>query len=54
MQNDQRQKRVMTTEKGRELREQVQTAFQDAEAAMFRGLRPDEVASAAIPAVPYH
>ena len=41
--NDQRQKRVMTTEKGRELREQVQTAFQDAEAAMFRGLRPDEV-----------
>ena len=33
----------MTTEKGRELREQVQTAFQDAEAAMFRGLRPDEV-----------
>ena len=41
--NDQRQKRVMTTEKGRELREQGQTAFQDAEAAMFRGLRPDEV-----------
>ena len=40
--NDQRQKRVSATEKGRELKELVQNAFQDAEAAMARGLRPDE------------
>ena len=40
---DQRQKRVIATEKGRELREQVQAAFQNAETAMFRGFRPDEV-----------
>ena len=39
---DQRQKRVSATEKGRELKELVQNAFQDAEAAMARGLRPDE------------
>lgn len=52
--NDQRQKRVMTTEKGRELREQVQTAFQDAEAAMFPGPAAGRGGSAAIPAVPYH
>ena len=41
--NDQRQKRVMATEKGRRLREQVQAAFQDTEAVMFRSLRTDEV-----------
>lgn len=41
--NDQRQKRVSATEKGRELKALVQNAFQDAEAAMARGLRPDEV-----------
>ena len=41
--NDQRQKRVSATEKGRELKALVQNAFQDAEAAMVRGLRPDEV-----------
>ena len=40
--NDQRQKRVSATEKGREMKELVQNAFQDAEAAMARGLRPDE------------
>lgn len=35
---DQRQKRVVATEKGRRLRELVQAAFQDAEGAMIRGL----------------
>ena len=40
--NDQRQKRVSATEKGREMKELVRNAFQDAEAAMARGLRPDE------------
>ena len=40
--NDQRQKRVSATEKGREMKELVQNAFQDAEAAMARGLHPDE------------
>ena len=40
--NDQRQKRVSATEKGREMKELVRNAFQDAEAAMARGLCPDE------------
>ena len=40
--NDQRQKRIAATEKGRELRDLVQAAFQDAEAVMVKGLRPDE------------
>ena len=43
--NDQRQKRVAATEKGRCLRALVQTAFQDAEAAMVRNLRPEETAA---------
>ena len=43
--NDQRQKRVAATEKGRCLRALVQAAFQDAETAMVRNLRPEETAA---------
>ena len=46
--NDQRQKQVTATEKGRELNSLVQAAFQEAEAVMVKGLRhlpplPDKV-----------
>ena len=40
--NDQRQKQVTVTEKGRELNSLVQTAFQKAEAVMVKGLRLEE------------
>ena len=40
---DQRQKRVILTEKGRELQAQVQEAFQNAEAMMLRGMTTEEV-----------
>ena len=40
--NDQRQKQVTATEKGRELNSLVQAAFQEAEAVMVKGLRLEE------------
>ena len=40
--NDQRQKQVTVTEKGRELNSLVQAAFQEAEAVMVKGLRLEE------------
>ena len=40
--NDQRQKQVTATEKGRELNSLVRAAFQEAEAVMVKGLRPEE------------
>ena len=41
--NDQRQKQVTATEKGRELNSLVQAAFQEAEAVMVKGLRLEEI-----------
>ena len=43
--NDQRQKQVTATEKGRELNSLVQAAFQEAEAVMVKGLRLEETAA---------
>ena len=40
--NDQRQKQVTATEKGRELNSLVRAAFQEAEAVMVKGLRLEE------------
>lgn len=40
---DQRQKRVEATEKGRELKDLAEDAFQDAEDMMLRGLKPEEL-----------
>ena len=40
---DQRQKLVVLTEKGRQQKKLLETAFQETEAVMTRGLRTDEV-----------
>lgn len=42
---DQRQKRVLLTEKGQKLQELVQTTFQSAEETLTNGLSPEETAS---------